>query len=369
MRVISGLVCLAAIAILAFAQEPDPQQLFQEAVSAQQKGDYPSAAEQYRRIVKLRPDFLPAWANLGVALVHLNQFADAIEAYRSALALDPKNREVQFYLALAYYKNRDEFGASKQLEQLVKVDPKDLRAATLLGDCDLKLGQYDRALTLLAPFAKEAGDNPDFQWVFGSVLIANGRVREGANLVERAAKETQAADAYLLAGRSLFQLNEFERAKDDVEAAVRLNPKLPGVYTALGMAREKVVDNQGAIEAFRQALAQEPNDFDANFGLGSLLYYERNLDEARTYLDRALRIDPSAVLARYEMALVEKGAGQIEAAAADLETVVKLNPTYLEAHVELAALYFRLKRFEDGARERQVVDRLTAEQQKAGPAK
>jgi tetratricopeptide (TPR) repeat protein len=133
------------------------------------------------------------------------------------------------------------------------------------------------------------------------------------------------------------------------------------------MARERMVDNQGAMEAFRKALEREPNDFEANFGLGSLLYFERDLGAARTYLDRALRIDPSSVLARYEMALVEKAAGQFEAAAADLETVVNADPNYLNAHIELAALYFRLKRLEDGARERQIVDRLSEAERRAGP--
>jgi tetratricopeptide (TPR) repeat protein len=370
MRALRAILCLAMLLALAWGQPAaDPERLFREAVSAQQRGDNALAVQQYRRVVETRPDFFSAWVNLGVALVQLKQFPDAIESYKRALALDPKNRDVQLYLALAYLKNRDEFGASAELEKLAKADPKDLRVAILLGDCYLQLGEYDRALTLLAPLAKMAGDNPDFLWVFGSVLISNGRLREGVALVERVAQQTQAADAYLLAGRTLFRLNEFERARDSLETAVRLNPNLPGVYTALGLAREKMVDNQGAMEAFRKGLEREPNDFEANFGLGSILYYERDLEAARTHLDRALRIDPSAILARYEMALVEKAAGQIEAATADLETIVKADPNFLNAHVELATLYFRLKRVEDGARERQIVDRLSEAERRAGPGK
>jgi hypothetical protein len=34
------------------------------------------------------------------------------------------------------------------------------------------------------------------------------------------------------------------------------------------------------------------------------------------------------------------------------------------AHAELAALYFKLKRPEDGAREKQIVDRITEEQRR-----
>jgi len=48
----------------------------------------------------------------------------------------------------------------------------------------------------------------------------------------------------------------------------------------------------------------------------------------------------------------------------DLEKVVQDDPNWAQPHVELAALYFRLNRQEDGERERSTFDRLTAEQQK-----
>ena len=65
---------------------------------------------------------------------------------------------------------------------------------------------------------------------------------------------------------------------------------------------------------------------------------------------------------------MEKALAQPEAAVADLEEAVKIRPDWLEAHVQLAALYFQVHRTADGARERQIVDRLSAEAQKAGPS-
>jgi hypothetical protein len=49
-------------------------------------------------------------------------------------------------------------------------------------------------------------------------------------------------------------------------------------------------------------------------------------------------------------------------------TARKSDPDWLEPHVELATLY-RLHRPDDGAKERQIVDRLTAKQQEQGPGK
>jgi tetratricopeptide (TPR) repeat protein len=352
---------------LAFAQAPDPEKLFNEAMRAQQRGDLAGAARGYRGVVQVAPDVLPAWVNLGVTLVRMERYAEAIDAYRRALALDPGNRQIQYYLALAYFKKGDASGASGQLEELLKTGDRDVSAATLLGECYLRLGKPDKALALLAPFTSAARENPDLAYELGSALILNGKARQGADLLEAAARQSNGADAYLLAGVTLLRLNEFERARGDLEEAALLNPKLPGVFAALGSAREKAADRKGAAEAFRKALEQNPADFEANLELGAVLYTDRDIEGAREYLNRALAIDPNSELALYEIALVKKASGQLEAAVNDLEKVVKADPEWLPAHIELAALYFRIHRPAEGDAERKIVDQLSEAQQKAGP--
>ncbi len=363
------LLVLLSVGFLAGAQNPDPRQLFREAMSAQQRGDDAVAIQQYRRVVKLKPDLLAAWTNLGVALVHAGRFPEAIDSYRSALALDPSNREVQFYLALAYFKQGDATNACRRFEELLQADPKDIRVATLLGASYLQSDESGRALAVLEPLAGAAGDNPDFLWARGSALIANGRLREGVAAVERVAKQSNAAEAWMLAGQNLLRINEFVRAKDDLENAARVNPDLPGVQLALGQAREKNADYTGAIQAFGKAVAQNPKDFAAWLGLGGDQYFERDLDGARTSLKRALAIDPRSAPALYALALVDKAQTQPAAALAGMEESVKIRPDWLEAHVQLAALYFQLHRTAEGVREREIVDRLSEEARKAGPAK
>jgi len=52
-----------------------------------------------------------------------------------------------------------------------------------------------------------------------------------------------------------------------------------------------------------------------------------------------------------------------------LEGLEKADPNWLEPHVELAPLYYKLHRADDGQRERNMVDDIQAKQQQAGPAK
>ena len=74
-------------------------------------------------------------------------------------------------------------------------------------------------------------------------------------------------------------------------------------------------------------------------------------------------------MARYESAMWKSTSGEYAAAAQELEQLTKDDPDWLEPHIELAALYYRLHRPEDGARERQIVDRITTKQQSQGPGK
>jgi tetratricopeptide (TPR) repeat protein len=187
--------------------------------------------------------------------------------------------------------------------------------------------------------------------------------------VEKSAAMTNTAESWMLAGSTLLGLNEFSQARRDLDNAVRLDPNIPGLCTMDGTARDKDGDAAAAESVFRRALEQKPDDFDANLYLGAILYKKRSMDDAKTYLEKALQLNPQATMARYEYAMWESTSGQYEAAAQMLEKLTQDDPNWLEPHVELATLYYRLHRPDDGKRERAIVDKLTAQQQQQGPGK
>ena len=55
--------------------------------------------------------------------------------------------------------------------------------------------------------------------------------------------------------------------------------------------------------------------------------------------------------------------GKQEEARKMFEAIVKESPQFKEAHVTLATIYYRLKRKEDGDRERAIVAKLNADEQ------
>ncbi len=348
---------------VAYAQSSNPQQLFSDAVAAQRSGDDALAVRKYQEILKSYPDSLEVRTNLGAAFAKLNRFDEAIDQYRAVLA-KKDNAGLRFNLGLAYYKKGAWRDAVQQFETLRAAQPDDVRVATLLAECYANLGQDEKVIVTLKPVESAHPDDLSVKWLLGSALVRAGHRREGLDRVDRVAREGNRPEAYLLAGRTALKMNEFERARDYAAAAARLNPKLPGLDTLRGTVMSYLGDNDGAAAVLQGAVQADPKDFDAQLGLGAVLHTNRDLAGAREHLQRALQLKPDSTLARYEWARLERTDGQVEAAVRDFEKVVHDDPTWAQPHVELAALYFRLNRQEDGEKERAIFDRLTAEQQK-----
>lgn len=362
MRIAVLLVLLTRAAV--WAQAGNPEQLFKDAVAAQMRGDDTTAISKYKSLVKIRPDVVEVRANLGAALARQGRFDEAIEQYRAALAKAAENPGLRLNLALAYYKKGAFAEAVKELNVLHSADPGDIRVTTLLADCYARRGEDDRVITLLTPLGASHPDDLAVEWMLGSALIRSGRRSEGLRRVENVANRGNNAEAYLLAGQTALKLDEFERARDDAEAAMRLNPSLPGLLTLRGSVMSYLGDNAGAIETLRKAVEADDKDFDAHLHLGAVLNTERDLVGSRKHLERAIELNPSSNLALYELARLERTEGKMEAAAKDFEKVIRADPTWAQPHIELSAVYFRLNRREDGEKEKAAFDRLTAEKQK-----
>ncbi|MGC2619978.1 MAG: tetratricopeptide repeat protein [Acidobacteriaceae bacterium] len=354
---------------LAQGQVTSPDQLLDRAIGEQQRGDLDAAIRDYRSVLAARPNTLAARVNLGAALAHSGQVDAAITEYKAALKLAPDLESVHLDLGLAYSRKGDLEDARPQFEAAHRENPREVRTAILLGDAEARTDKAADAIAMLTPMEAANAGNSDFEYALGEALIAGGHPRDGAARIEKSAAMSNAADSWMLAGSTLLRLNEIPQARKDLDHAMALNPALPSLCTMDGTARDKDGDSQAAEPAFRQALAQNPNDFEANLYLGAILYKQRKMDEAKPYLDKALALNPQSAMARYESAMWKSTSGQYEIAAQELEKVVADDPQWLEPHVELASLYYKLHRPEDGKRERAIVDKITAEQQQNGPGK
>ncbi|MBO0857705.1 MAG: tetratricopeptide repeat protein [Chloracidobacterium sp.] len=372
-RLTLAFVTLLALSIAAEAQRPEraqgvednPEQIFARAVQAHQSGDIEGAIREYQAYLALRPERVDARSNLGAALARLGRYAEAIEQYKRALALDGRNQDIRFNLALAYYKTAKILSASKELEAVVGAQTENRNALLLLADCNLRMGEFKKVIELLTPIVAE--DNRAVDYMLGLALIKDKQLDKGQERIERIMRDGDSAEVHVMMGTTYLTLTEYEKALKEFKRAVELNPKLPSVNSFYGQTLTRMGATEEAMGAFRRELEINPNDFDSCLQMGILLKQDQKLDEARDYFRRALTVRPSEPNSRFYLASIDVAQGKLNEALPALEQLVKDAADFVEAHVMLATIYYRMRRKTDGDREQAIVNKLNAERQAKQP--
>lgn len=349
------------------AQAQSPQALVQDAIQQQRSGHLETAVTEYRQFLKLRPDATAIHSNLGAALADLGRFQEAITEYQIALKQSPQLVGTRLNLALAYYKMGHISDASGELEEIHREDPANHQANLLLADCYLRMGRDSDVIQVLEPEQKKYPNDMAICYMLGTALIHAKRVDEGEVLVDRILRNGDSAEAHLMLGEARINVSDFAGARTEFAKAVALNPKLGDAHALYARALMMTGDSDLSAKEFKAALVYEPYNFDANLQLGAAARLQENYREAEKYLLRAQATRPGDPGVRYQLALVAIDENKLDSACEILEPLVKEWPQFTEAHVSLALVYYRLKRPEDGKRERQIVLKLTAEAQAKQP--
>ena len=362
MRVVP-ILCAGLLVQAATGQAPnqpaaEAESALREGAHAQEQGDLNTAIADFRRAIALEPDLVEAHANLGSALAAAGQLSAAIDEDLRTLGAAPQNEVARMNLALAYYRTGDWSHARTQFERLHAAHPADVNTAILLGYAYNKLSRPADSVALLAPLESGQKNNFEFQYIYAFALIGSGRFDEGIPRMEKLAKERNSAEAWLAAGSARYSRQQMEEAHIDLDEAVRLDPKLPGLQTMAGQARYAVTDESGAARAFQAALQQDPMDFVANRDLGAIKVEQGDIADARPLLEFALQMHPDDPLTRIEMAKLEHQSGDNPKAREILEDLIRKNPKWFEPHWVLAQVYSEMNRPEDAKRERNIAHEL-----------
>jgi tetratricopeptide (TPR) repeat protein len=370
--VISLFVWGALLAGVASAQDSSAavEREFERATQLHQSGDLQGAVRGYLAILATNPARVDVRSNLGAAYSALGRYEDAIQEYKRALIIDSGNYAIRFNLALAYYKAAWFAEAATELEKFIAAvpnTPQTANAQLVLADCQVRLGEYKKVIEALSPLADADSNNRTLAYLLGSALIGDGQLDKGQAIIDRLFRHEDSAEAHLLMASILLLADDAQSALKEAQRALELNPKLPTVQAWYGRVLMRLGDTEKAKVAFKTELTSNANDFDSNLYLGVLLRQDKQLEEARSYLQRAIQLRPREQYARYHLAAVYAAAGKPGDALPLLEGVLKEHTDFVEARVLLASVYYRLNRKDDGDREKAIIQKSNADQQAKPP--
>jgi serine/threonine protein kinase/Flp pilus assembly protein TadD len=263
------------------------------------------------------PTSVPAMRLLGVFALAQGRLADADAWFAGALRLKPRSPNVLSDLGRLRHTQHDLAGALDAFDRSIAFGPDDPDTHVLRGRI---LRDLHRDADAEQAFLRALALKPDFEpalYRLGTLLLETGR-RDAA--VSR------------------------------LRAAVRANPKHAQAWLNLGNAlrAHPILDAAGAIEAYETARKVEPALWEATANLGALWIEAGRSAEALPVLEACLATggkdaveDPDL---RFNLGVALFELNRLDEALARFDETLRIAPTYVPAHVQIAQVHLKAKR-------------------------
>jgi tetratricopeptide (TPR) repeat protein len=299
--------------------QPDPVVLRQHAREGERalaEGRYADAEKSYEALRQLTPAVGEVHARLGLACFQQGKYADAIGPLREALRLKP---------------------------ELPNLD-------VLLGMSLSELGRFEEGLPAVAKAFSETTD-PALRRMAGlhlqRIYTGLGRDRDAVDVALRLSHLHPDDPEVLYHSGRLFA--NFAYLQTMRLAAVA--PDSVWLHQAAGEANESQGQYDAAVREYRQVLATAPRRPGIRFRIGRVLLARANGDsagadavDAHRAFEEELALDPTNANAAYELAEMERKAGELESARKLFEQGVRHQPAFEQALVGLGRTLIALGR-------------------------
>ncbi|HEY4030023.1 MAG TPA: tetratricopeptide repeat protein [Caulobacteraceae bacterium] len=155
-------------------------------VIAGHAGQTQASLALFEQAVALRPDFAPAHANRGVALMSLGRRDEGIESFNRSVALDPDHFHGWHGLGGALGSMDDFAGAEAAYRKALALAPEAFEARTNLGQALQRQGRLDEAIEAYGVALSQAPNSALIQYNVGVVTQLSGRPAEALTHYRRA---------------------------------------------------------------------------------------------------------------------------------------------------------------------------------------
>jgi tetratricopeptide (TPR) repeat protein len=178
----------------------------------------------------------------------------------------------------------------------------------------------------------------------GMADLTNGRMSQVRSL------DPQTALRCCLSGIAWCHRKDCDKAIQDFEEAIRLNPSNPVLYICLGIARSRKADYDQAIQAYDEALRLDPTEANGYKCRGIAWLGKKDYDEAIKDFDEAIHLDPkntAAIFSRGNAWFDKEDYGK---AIRDYDEVIRLDSKNSACYFNRGLALLRKKDYDSAVR-------------------
>ncbi|MDP3571697.1 MAG: tetratricopeptide repeat protein [Archangium sp.] len=271
----------------------------------------------------------------------LGNTKDAEEAYKRAIAADPKIIDAYLFLSRNFMRDRRFKEAAPVLENGLAQAPDNAAMRVGMGELAFHERNLERAEN---EFKKAIELNPySADAHLGASLVSQerGKFELAATQVEKALElNPRIPGGRLQRGVALWKLGRLDEAITELEAAHEAEPKVTQIVVTLGAVKFDKGDLNGALNHLNSALIAEPGHPDANFFLAKLKNAKNEQTQAIESMKRALDANSKKPLYLYWYGRILADARKGDDALAELKKALEVEPKYADALEAIGKIYF-----------------------------
>jgi tetratricopeptide (TPR) repeat protein len=267
-----------------------------------ESGQLQKAKKLAQRACKKNREDAENWFILGTIYGHMQEYREAAECCRRAIALHPDVPMAHYNLGIAQHR---------------------------LGEFEDAIYSFNRACTLQPDFAEAFHD-------LGHTHLAAGNAKQA---VECYLKATRIRPSFTAAHYSLVQAHLAADNRSDAISCLKhvlaLHPGLTEAHFHLGNLLADTNRPDEAIDHFQQAIRLNPGLLEARLNLGNLLQSNGRAAEAITLLEETVQRHPDSAAAHYNLGNAYRSAGKQTSAEAHYHRAIELEADLVFAHINL----------------------------------
>jgi tetratricopeptide (TPR) repeat protein len=314
------------------------------AEAALKRGDHQQAVTYAQRAAQSAPNNPQLWFLLGYAARLNSQTGLAVDAYNHGLRLEPSSVLGLSGLAQTYAVMGRTKEAQDMLLKVLAVDPKQIDDAVLLGDLQIRSGNYDDAVKTLNQAERFQG-NARSELLLAMAYQHQNKLDESRHYLEMARSRAPNNPEVQRAMAGYYR--ETGHYDEAIAALKSIKSQRPDVKAELAYTYQLDGNAEEAARLYVQVANAVPKDLNLQLSAAQAEVAVGSIHNADTFLTRAAAIDPEHYrlhALRGEIARIQEkdndAVREYQAALAHIPADPVEGPLYpIQLHMDLMELY------------------------------